>query len=307
MIAYSHAGVAVSIFLADFQSGKKMGHVGFTLLSQELKKTALQRPAGRLNNMGYKHQFVAAVFAMSISTSVNGQQVECDSVSFCGVENESYKFEWRKTILPASLITAGAICLAPSFIRNGSRSVTEGVIDIRGQTGRLEFDDYLQYAPVVGAFSLGALGVKARHDLGDRTLIIATSYATLGVLTNVPKYFVNEQRPEFAGRNSFPSGHTATVFMGAELIRIEYGGLYGIGAYAVAVGVGFMRMYNGRHWLHDVVAGAGVGIISARIGEWSCPMWRKLLHIKDSRTKLTLIPTFSPLNNNYGMAVACSF
>lgn len=55
--------------------------------------------------------------------------------------------------------------------------------------------------------------------------------------------------------------------MGAELVRIEYGGWYGAGAYAVAAGVGFMRMYNGRHWLHDVVAGAGVGILSARIGE----------------------------------------
>ena len=48
---------------------------------------------------------------------------------------------------------------------------------------------------------------------------------------------------------------------------IEYGGGSGAGAYAVAAGVGFMRMYNGRHWLHDVVAGAGVGILSARIGE----------------------------------------
>ena len=55
--------------------------------------------------------------------------------------------------------------------------------------------------------------------------------------------------------------------MGAELVRMEYGGWYGIGAYTIAVGVGFMRMYNGRHWLHDVVAGAGVGILSARVGE----------------------------------------
>lgn len=53
------------------------------------------------------------------------------------------------------------------------------------------------------------------------------------------------------------SGHTATVFIGAELVRIEYGGWYGAGAYTIATGVAFMRMYNGRHWLHDVVAGAG--------------------------------------------------
>lgn len=259
----------------------------------------------RVSDMGFKHQFIAALLAVSLPLSAAGQEASCDTVRTGG----NYKFEWRQTVLPASLITAGAVCLAPSFIRNGSRAATEGIIDIRGSDKRLEFDDYVQYAPVIGALALGCTGVKARHTLGERTLILATSYATLAVLTNVPKYFIDEKRPEFAGHNSFPSGHTATAFMGAELVRIEYGGWYGFGAYTVATGIGFMRMYNGRHWLHDVVAGAGVGILSARVGEWSCGLWQRLLHKrKRSTSDFVFTPIASPLDGGYyGFAAGCRF
>lgn len=34
-----------------------------------------------------------------------------------------------------------------------------------------------------------------------------------------------------------------------------------------------MRMYNGRHWLHDVVAGAGVGILSVRAAKRNAQKW----------------------------------
>lgn len=136
---------------------------------------------------------------------------------------------------------------------------------------------------------------------------MATSYAALAVLTNIPKMYVDEKRPEFAGHNSFPSGHTATAFMGAELVRIEYGGWYGAAAYTVAGGIGFMRIYNGRHWLHDVVAGAGVGILSARMGEWSVKLWQRLLHKNKKAAKsFTFTPVISPLNDGfYGFVSRC--
>lgn len=260
--------------------------------------------------MGCKHQFIAALLAIAFPLQAAGQETSRDTLRTGGTESESYKFEWRQTVLPASLIAAGAVCLAPSFVRNGSRAVTNGVIDIRGQSRKLEFDDYVQYAPVVGALALGCTGAKARHTLGERTLIVATSYATLAVLTNVPKFLVDEKRPEFAGHNSFPSGHTATAFMGAELVRIEYGGWYGIGAYTIATSIGFLRMYNGRHWLHDVVAGAGVGILSARIGEWSGSLWHRLLRKdrKGSPSDFVLTPIAMPLGGGcYGFAAGCCF
>lgn len=200
---------------------------------------------------------------------------DLDAAALDSLTAGNYGFEWRQAIVPATLIGIGTVALANTFIRHSSREVTQWTIDLRCGRDQLSFDDYVQHAPMVGSLFLGSIGVKARHSLRDRALIVATSYCALGVMVNVPKQLVDEKRPQYFGHNSFPSGHAATVFMGAELMRIEYGGWYGIGAYTVAVGVGFMRLYNGRHWLHDVVAGAGVGILSARIGQWSAQMWQK--------------------------------
>ena len=259
--------------------------------------------------MDFKSSILAVAFITILPLDMYGQQMDSDSLSTSNSSRQNYKFEWRQTILPTSLMGVGAVALAPSFIRNGSRDITNSVIDIRGNSKRLEFDDYIQYLPVAGSLMLGCVGIKAKHSFRDRVLIIGTSYATLAVLTNIPKFYIDEKRPEFAGHNSFPSGHTATVFMGAELVRIEYGGWYGIGAYTIATGVGFMRMYNGRHWLHDVIAGAGVGILSARVGEWSCRLWQKVFRKKGkTENSLVFMPIATPVNGGYyGFTMGCSF
>ena len=65
-----------------------------------------------------------------------------------------------------------------------------------------------------------------------------------------------------------PSGHTATAFAGAELLRLEYKEVspwYGFAGYVVATATGTLRVLNNRHWVSDVVAGAGFGILSARL------------------------------------------
>ena len=72
--------------------------------------------------------------------------------------------------------------------------------------------------------------------------------------------------------NSFPSGHTFTAFTGAEILRREYGEEYpwiAVAGYAVAVTVAAMRVYNNRHWLGDVCAGAGLGILSVTLAYWA--------------------------------------
>ncbi len=219
-----------------------------------------------------------------------------------------YVFNWKLTILPASLIGTGTVALAPSIIATGSSAVTSTVIDIRGSGLRRSFDDYIQYIPLAGSLLLGCTGIRTRHIFRDRALILGTSYAALAVLVNVPKALIKEKRPQFDAYNSFPSGHTATAFMGAELVRIEYGGWYAVGAYFIAGGVGFMRMYNGRHHFHDVVAGAGVGILSARIGEWSCNFWQRVFSRKGSEGSLAFTPFASPFDDGcYGLAMQYSF
>ena len=105
--------------------------------------------------MDIKNLILAVTLTVTLPMKMYGQQTDCDSLSVNNRNIENYQFEWRQTILPASLIGVGAVALAPSFIRNGSRNITNNVIDIRGNNKRLEFDDYIQYLPVASSLMLG--------------------------------------------------------------------------------------------------------------------------------------------------------
>ena len=87
--------------------------------------------------------------------------------------------------------------------------------------------------------------------------------ATLGV-TYTLKYSVNEIRPNGGGQ-SFPSGHSSVSFAAAEFMRKRYGWEYGIPAYAVASFVAYSRVESRQHHPQDVIAGAGIGILSSYI------------------------------------------
>jgi membrane-associated phospholipid phosphatase len=58
------------------------------------------------------------------------------------------------------------------------------------------------------------------------------------------KSLAKVERPDGSANNSFPSGHTATAFCGAEFLWQEYKDvniLYGISGYVVAAGTGFLE------------------------------------------------------------------
>lgn len=133
----------------------------------------------------------------------------------------------------------------------------------------------------------------------------AIAYLCMAVIVNTTKFLVDERRPESGAMNSFPSGHSATVFLGAELMRIEYGNAIGVAGYAVAAGVGFLRMYNGLHWYNDILAGAGIGILCARIGYWLLPFEKRLFGF--SKGNAAVLPYYSAIDRNIGIAVAAAF
>lgn len=188
-------------------------------------------------------------------------------------------FKAGELVMPLTLVGAGTLGFVEP-LRKARFEVRDYLDEWRGDH-RVTVDDYLQYVPLGAVYGLSLLGADAKHGYVDRTLELATSYLALGLMVNAIKYTVREPRPDGSARNSFPSGHTATTFMGAELVRIEYGDdspWYSVGAYTIAAAVGVLRVYNERHWFTDVFAGAGIGILSARIGYWMLPYARKAMH-----------------------------
>ena len=217
------------------------------------------------------------------------------------------RFRAEQLVVPGALFLVGTLGIGENAPMRGINcAVRDGMTTMRnGQY--LHFDDYLQYLPVAGYLGFCVTRrIKAKHTVPERICVAAVTYISMTALTNALKYTIREKRPDTGARNSFPSGHTATAFAGAELVRSEYGLGYGIAAYTVATGVAFMRLYNGRHWLNDVLAGAGVGIISARIGYWMLPLNRKIFRM-DRRKALVTTPMYYPEQNALGVACAMNF
>lgn len=247
--------------------------------------------------------FVFLLFC-TILPPINAREI-ADSIDF---HDKATQFNPYQLIAPVSLVAIGSWGVCNGRMKSVNHTVRDKMTDLRGDH-YFHADDYIQYLPVVSYLGLGAIGVQSKHSFKERLIVTATSYLAMGVMVNGLKYTVKEKRPDSSARNSFPSGHTATVFMGAELLRTEYGIGYGIGAYTLASGVAFLRLYNDKHWLNDVIAGAGIGILSARIGYWLLPVNKKLfgLNKKNATRMVVAVPTYDFRYKTAGIALATQF
>ena len=132
-----------------------------------------------------------------------------------------------------------------------------------------EIDNYTQFVPMFLSTGLNLAGVEGRSDFGRYLASGALSYAIMAAIVNPIKYSAKEMRPDGSTRNSWPSGHTATAFVSATILHKEYGltrsPWYSIFGYGVATATGVMRVLNNRHWVSDVLSGAGIGIFSTEV------------------------------------------
>lgn len=152
-------------------------------------------------------------------------------------------------------------------------------------------DNYLMHAPIAIVYGLNIAGIKGKHDFRNRTLLLVKSEAIMLALTFSFKSLTNIRRPDESDVESFPSGHTAQAFATATFMAKEYGDQsvwYTVGAYGIATTVGAMRILNNRHWVSDVLAGAGIGILSTNLAYLTHRYkW------KNKASKLTVIPAYA--------------
>lgn len=220
----------------------------------------------------------------------------------------STRFKSQQLIVPGILMFSGLVC-AIDYENSLNRSVNDAMTNLsKGKTCKI--DDYLRFVPSATHLLLGSVGIKSKHNFKERFLISATSHAAMLIMGYGLKYAIHEKRPDTTDNHSFPSGHVAMAFTGAELLRQEYGTAYGIAGYALASGVAFLRLYNNRHWFNDILMGAGIGILSAKIGYWMLPIERKLFKINKKSNNISTIaimPTYNPIDKAYMMSVNALF
>jgi membrane-associated phospholipid phosphatase len=201
---------------------------------------------------------------------------------------QNLKFNYKQLIIPSVLIGYGFIGLNSDQLKSFNSEIQEEVTENIDR--KFTIDDVMQYAPAASVYALNACGVEGKNNLKDRSIILASSYLMMSVTVLALKDITKEERPDGSSNNSFPSGHTATAFAGAEFLWQEYKDKsiwYGISGYIVAAGTGVFRIVNNRHWLTDVAAGAGIGILSTKAAYWIYPyVNRKLFSSKAKENKV---------------------
>jgi membrane-associated phospholipid phosphatase len=127
-----------------------------------------------------------------------------------------------------------------------------------------KIDDYLFFLPVAGLYGFNAFSSQNRHRLGRQTVLLLSSGALASGIMIPLKFITDVDRPN-DNPHAFPSGHTTYAFVIAGVFDREFrekSKWISVGGYTVATATGVMRVLNNEHWLSDVLAGAGVGLLS---------------------------------------------
>jgi len=236
------------------------------------------------------------------------------------VRVDTAAFRSSASFRPTQLIAPGALIVSGVGIHCFAHESIDGAVNRwaqeswRGDRPERNFDNYIQYLPIVMDLGLGLAGARAEHGLLDRVIEGSIGCLALGALSWGCKSIIDSPRPNGVDNRSFPSGHTDWVFIGAELVRMEYGWDWGIPAYLIATTVGVMRIYNNWHWLSDVLFGAGLGILTAHIGGWLLEPVKDWLHIPTytwgsgrPAVQAAFAPRIDPLSGTFCPGLALNF
>ena len=210
------------------------------------------------------------------------------------IKNNNFSKEIKKYILPAALFTYGFVTPSVKAFKKLDLDIKQKVIYDNPHKG-VKIDNYSQYAPIATVYALNLAGYKGKSNLRDATMILLTSKIISTVSAQGIKHITKRLRPDSSANNSFPSGHTTEAFANATFLFEEYKHKniwIGIAGYAVAATTAYLRIYNNKHWLSDVVAGAGVGIASTKFAYWLYPKFSKRL-FKDKANSTVLLPSYS--------------
>ena len=145
-------------------------------------------------------------------------------------------------------------------LNNGVRNLRESYMPYFNHG----YDDFIQFFPALLLLGLKLGGFKGKLDWKKLIIFLFIATVFTQVIVLILKLACAEIRPDESDLLSFPSGHTATAFMTATMLALEYdcrSRWYSVVGYACAILVGMMRIMNNRHWLFDVIAGAALGIV----------------------------------------------
>ncbi|MBT2161277.1 phosphatase PAP2 family protein [Zobellia barbeyronii] len=169
-----------------------------------------------------------------------------------------------KSVIPLSLIASG-ILLSDSGLEKSLNTTTRNWV---GNDFDVPVDDYTRYIPIALMYTADIVGVDAKSHWFDQTKNLAISMVLTDVLTKFLKNSIYKVRPNGFNDKSFPSGHTSISFSTGSVLYEEFkdtSPILAYSGYGLAATTGAFRLLNNKHWVSDVMVGAGLGVLVTKL------------------------------------------
>jgi len=203
------------------------------------------------------------IFNMSVlnAQTINNQNDTLNIASLTTIKKQ--RTILHKSIVPLSLIGIGLVVNNSQFEKNLETDLRNSV----GNDYQTPIDDYLLFVPIVQMYAADAFGMKAKNDWFDQTKYLIISNVVSTGISELLKATITKTRPD-GDPYSFPSGHSTIAFTNAAVLQNEFqetSTVYAYSGYAFAATTGVFRMLNNKHYVSDVLVGAGIGILVTQL------------------------------------------
>lgn len=170
-------------------------------------------------------------------------------------------------IIPGTFLVYGVLKPVVKVIQNVDEDIYSHV-ENRYPNFHTNAEDYLMWTPSAAVYVMDAFKVKTTHTVKEHLILDAGSIIITGGFGYAMRV-ITHNIGEFNTHNTkFPSGHTANAFRAAEIFHQELkrvNPLLSYGGYVIAGSVGSLRILNKAHTFTQVIAGAGLGILSTKL------------------------------------------
>ncbi len=237
------------------------------------------------------HTYIYLTLILYLNVSLSGQK---DSLITLGLHKQISPY-----IIPASLITSGII-LNKNHIK---QSLQNRIIDHTNQY-QSNIDDYIQYVPILQMCTANLCGVTSTNTTWGQTKNLLLSEGITSLIVHSLKKTLKIQRPDQSANTAMPSGHTSQAFVASQVLYQEYHKTSPILAWSgniFSVATASWRVVNNKHWVPDVLVGAGIGILITKL----VYHWDPLKHWNPFNKKTQLTTQIN--NDGLGFTFSQSF
>lgn len=228
------------------------------------------------------------------------------SASIAAETSDSCRCSSRHCLKLSGFILPSGLAIAGSALNYGDFRYQ--VRDRLAGKTHTKIDNYLVYVPIAEMYAGDIMGGKPCHTAFDQTKYLAFSEIITVAIVQSLKRITNVTRPD-GTPHSFPSGHTTQAFMGATALYLEYKDSnvpLAYSGYVIGSAAGILRMTNNRHWISDVLAGAGIGMLVTRLVYYVEPLknWQPF---EKQNHKISIVPGASLYDGNMLLTLHCRF